>query len=224
MGFMSDIHKTKVALLDYGIGNILCIQRAFEYCGADVTILSKPDSLQNFTHIVLPGVGAFQTGMNNLESLGYIDFIYEAVKLGLPLMGICLGMQLLFESGMEGGYLKGLGIFSGQIIHIPEYNKKNERVKLPHIGWNKLIIAQNNYDRPHIVNGLNESEYVYFDHTYYANISDPNLLVAETEHKTIFLPAIVQQNKIVGCQFHPEKSGKAGLKIIENFCNFTLTS
>lgn len=218
---MSDTNQSRIALLDYGLGNILCIQRAFEYCGASATILSKPGSLQNFTHIVLPGVGAFQTGMNNLTSLGYIDFIHEAIQLGFPLMGICLGMQLLFESGMERGYLIGLGIFSGQIIQLPEYNKRNERVKLPHIGWNKLVITQTGHDSVNIMDGLNENEYVYFDHTYYAKLPDPDLLIAETEHDSILLPAIVQQDNIIGCQFHPEKSGKVGLKIIENFCRFT---
>lgn len=219
---MSDTHKIKVALLDYGLGNILCIKRAFEYCGANVTVLSKPSLLENFTHVVLPGVGAFHAGMHNLKSLGYIDFIDDVVKSGLPLMGICLGMQLLFESGMEMGYLNGLGVFQGQVIQIPEHNKTNERITLPHIGWNKLIIRQNNSSYPNILNELHENEYVYFDHSYYANIYDNCSLIAETEHETILMPAIVQKGKIIGCQFHPEKSSAAGLQIIKNFCNFPI--
>lgn len=211
---MSD--PSKVALLDYGLGNILCIQRAFEYCGADVTILSKPGLVENFTHVILPGVGAFHSGMNNLKSLGYLDFIQDAVALNLPLMGICLGMQLLFESGTENGYLRGLNLLSGQIIKIPQHNKENHSIKLPHIGWNKLNIVSS-FDSSSIVNGLGENTYVYFDHSYYADLADDQLCVAETEHDTISLPAIVQQNKIVGCQFHPEKSGVAGLTIIRNF-------
>lgn len=210
---MSGINKMDVALLDYGLGNILCIQRAFEYCGANVTVLSKAQSLQNFTHIVLPGVGAFHSGMNNLASIGYIELINRVVEQGKPLMGICLGMQLLFKSSTERGYLQGLSILPGKIIQIPEYNQKNRRVKLPHIGWNKLSVLNH---KSSVISGLGENEYVYFDHTYYANISNSNLL-AVTEHEEIHLPALVQKNKIVGCQFHPEKSGKVGLKIIQNF-------
>lgn len=213
---MSDLFKPRVALLDYGLGNILCIQRAFEYCDADVTILSKPDKVENFTHVILPGVGAFHSGMNNLKSLGYLDFIRDAVELNLPLMGICLGMQLLFESGTENGYLSGLNLLPGQILKIPTYNKQNHSVKLPHIGWNKLNIILPS-DSSSIVDGLSDNTYVYFDHSYYADLMDYQLCVAETEHDTISLPAIVQKNNIIGCQFHPEKSGMAGLTIIRNF-------
>lgn len=217
---MLDHHKIKVALIDYGLGNILCIQRAFEHCGASVTVLSQPCSPKAFTHIVLPGVGAFYSGMKNLISLGFVDFISEAIQHAMPFMGICLGMQLLYKSGTEGGYSEGLNIFDGKIVQIPKYDINNKRVKLPHIGWNQLTLCDL---KSPITNGLNKNNYVYFDHAYYATISNLDILIAETEHETIKIAALVQHKNIVGCQFHPEKSGETGLKVIENFCKLSIS-
>lgn len=211
---MSDMNKPHVAILDYGLGNILCIERAFAFCGANVTVLEKPQPLDAFSHFVLPGVGAFQAGMHNLKKQHYLDCIYDGIKKDKPLMGICLGMQLLFESSTEGGLLDGLHILPGKIEHLPEYNHQNERIKLPHIGWNQLHIAN---PTSSITKTLSDRDFVYFDHTYFAVLESDALLAAQTEHQSIAIPAMIQHNHIVGCQFHPEKSGKVGLTIIRNF-------
>ena len=192
----------KVAVLDYGIGNLFSIKRSLQKIGLNVEVTSSIKGYE-YDGIVLPGVGNFKAGAKNLGPLR--EDIIRLTSNGVPLLGICLGMQLLFEESQEsdGG---GLALLRGKIIRLPE------DVKTPHMGWNNLhIIADNE-----ILDGIDEKDYFYFVHSYYARPADKSVIVAETEYGIQFTSVIAEGN-IYGTQFHPEKSGRSGCRILRNF-------
>jgi len=192
----------KVAVLDYGIGNLFSIKHSLQKIGLNVEVTSSIKGYE-YDGIVLPGVGNFKAGVKNLGSSR--EDIIRLTSSGTPLLGICLGMQLLFEESQESDG-EGLALLRGKIIRLPE------DVKTPHMGWNNLhIIADNE-----ILNGIDEKDYFYFVHSYYARPADKSVIVAETEYGIQFTSVIAEGN-IYGTQFHPEKSGKSGCRILRNF-------
>ena len=192
----------KVAVLDYGIGNLFSIKRSLQRIGLDVEVTSSIKGCK-YDGIVLPGVGNFKTGAENVGLLR--EDIVRLTSNGTPLLGICLGMQLLFEESQESDG-RGLALLRGKIIRLPK------DVKTPHMGWNNLrIIADNE-----ILDGIDERDYFYFVHSYYARPADKSVIAAETEYGIRFA-SVVAEGNIYGTQFHPEKSGKSGSRILRNF-------
>lgn len=194
-----------IAIVDYGAGNIFSVKNAMDYLGLSAELTSKAEDIRNADGIILPGVGAFPWAMNMLSQSGLVDVIKEeAVKK--PFLGICLGMQLIFSKGYEFEETSGLGLIDGEVkLMTPE------NLSIPHIGWNKLVI---NKDCP-LLSGLGDDEYVYFVHSYAAECSD-NDIAAYCEYGNK-VTALVNRGTVYGAQFHPEKSGKTGLKILRNF-------
>lgn len=194
-----------IAIVDYGAGNIFSVKNAMDYLGLSAELTSRAEDIRNADGIILPGVGAFPWAMNMLAQSGLVDVIKEeAVKK--PFLGICLGMQLIFSKGYEFEETSGLGLIDGEVkLMTPE------NLSIPHIGWNKLII---NRECP-LLNGLGDDEYVYFVHSYAAECSDDDIAAyCEYGNK---VTALVNKGTVYGAQFHPEKSGKTGLKILRNF-------
>lgn len=196
----------RVAIIDYGMGNLRSVQKAFEHIGIDAEISSDADVLMNADGAVLPGVGAFADCMKNLTDTGLIPFIKQFTDTGRPFLGICLGLQLLFDCSMEGGHYEGLGVLGGQVVPLP-----NTR-KVPHMGWNSLNIIKPDS----LFAGLPEDAYVYFVHSFHAVPLDNGILSATTSYG-IEVTAAVQSGNIFATQFHPEKSGEVGLQILHNF-------
>lgn len=195
----------KVCMLDLGLGNMLSLRRGLERAGAEVRIATDEDAKEaDADAIVLPGVGGFRDGAIALER--FVSTM-NAVQNGKPLLGICLGMQLLFTKGYEGGEYNGLGIVDGEVVRLPASIK----MKIPHMGWNSVMATGNSK----LLEGLRDGEYFYFVHSYYCKVRE-NVVVAECEYGTK-IPAIIEKGNVFGTQFHPEKSGKAGLEILKNF-------
>lgn len=204
----------KIAVIDYGIGNVRSILNAFENQGADVFLTSSKDAILKSDGLVLPGVGAFSHGMNNLEYYDLVDVIKKYVVSGKPFMGICLGMQLLFEESEEFGQTPGLGLISGKVVKLPTKDDKNE--KLPHVSWNELNVKSAQWTDT-ILEDIEEGSDMYFVHSFVAQPKDSDNILSITEYSSHNFCSSVNKGNIYGCQFHPEKSGKTGLKIIKNF-------
>ena len=200
-----------VGIIDYGVGNLFSLQSSFAAIGQDVMVSSDPEILRKADHILLPGVGAFEDAVKKLRASGLDQMVYEAVKAGKPMMGICLGMQMLFEKSFEYGEHQGLGLLKGQVI--PMAGLLPENLKVPHMGWNALQITN-----PHskLLANTKEGDYVYFVHSYFATGCEESL-AAQTEYGQL-LTAAVEKDNVFGCQFHPEKSGEVGLDILRAFC------
>lgn len=199
----------KIAIIDYKINNLASIARAFEECKADFFLCDNPSDLKSVTHIVLPGIGAFAKGMKNLREMNFEESIkHAALHDKIPILGVCLGMQLLAERGDEGGASKGLGLIDGQVKLLEPKNKKE---KVPHIGWNEIHIKKNSP----IFNNIPDLSDFYFVHSYFLETKKENIL-ATTPYCGEF-PAVIEKNNIFGAQFHPEKSQIRGLQIIKNF-------
>ena len=200
-----------VAIIDYGVGNLFSLQSALCSLGIASTLTSCPSELQAAQHIILPGVGAFQDAAQKLHHSGMVPALRTAASEGKPLLGICLGMQLLFEESMEYGTHKGLGFLPGTVVPL-ESALKNSALKVPHMGWNALEIRQKDAVFKYIKN----KDHVYFVHSFYAKCSQANLLA--TSEYSFDVTAVVKQQNIYGMQFHPEKSGKTGLLLLKAFC------
>ena len=197
-----------VGIIDYGVGNLFSLCSSFKAIGQEAFVSGDPEALRKADRLVLPGVGAFEDAARKLRESGLDNFVRQQAITGKPLLGICLGMQLLFEKSYEYGEHEGLGLLKGQVV--PMAGKIRRDLKIPHMGWNALEVKQGRLLKA--VNG----QYVYFVHSFYAeNCADS--LSAVTEYD-ISITAAVEQGNIFGCQFHPEKSGKVGLSILENFC------
>ena len=208
--------KPKVAIIDFGVGNLLSVQRAFEQCGAAVTVSCQPDIIAKAECAVLPGVGAFSNGMKALGSLGLVPVIKELAAGGTPLLGICLGMQLLLDESEEHGLTKGLGIIPGRVTAVPKEGADGS-VKIPHIGWNGLIRSKGAHWDNTLLERSKPGDAVYFVHSFQAEPLDPKMRVADCLYGGNCIPAVIGAANVYGCQFHPEKSGEKGLRIIESF-------
>ena len=199
-----------IAIIDYGMGNLRSVEKALHAVGAEAVITSDAEVIRRADKVILPGVGAFGDCMKNLERYGLIPVIKEAVGSGKPFLGICLGLQLLFESSEESPGIKGLGIFKGEVKAIPPCG-----LKVPHMGWNSL-----SYQTPSpLFEGIAENEYVYFVHSFYVPVNPHT--IATTDYITPF-SAAMQKDNFYATQFHPEKSGDAGERILQNFLDLKI--
>lgn len=196
-----------IAVVNYGLGNLHSVQKAIAYVGGDAQVTADPDTILKAEKVVLPGVGAFADGMKGLISRGLTSAIQDVAGTGKPLLGICLGMQLLFETSEEGGNHPGLGLLPGVVKGFRDPN-----LKIPQIGWNQLEIRSQNS----LLAGLNQGNYVYFNHGYYCVPQNTAHILATVTYGLQFAAAVQREN-IYGVQFHPEKSQQIGLKIMRNF-------
>ncbi len=208
----------EVTVIDYGVGNLLSVKRGLEYCGAEVYITDRPGSILASSKVVLPGVGAFANAMAELERLQLIEVIQEVAQRGTPFLGICLGMQLLLDESEEFGLTQGLGLISGQVIPVPHISTTGQPQKIPHIGWNNLVVSGNRLNWQNtILETVKPGESTYFVHSFMANPLDMNHRIADCIYGGVSISAVIGRDNIVGCQFHPEKSGEVGLKILRQF-------
>lgn len=198
-----------IAIVDYGCGNLFSISSSAKALGLDVVVTGDAEKIKNADRIILPGVGAFEDAINKLRSSGLADVIIEEAKNGKPILGICLGMQLLFDKSYEYGEFEGLGLISGEIC--PFEGDIDKSLKIPHMGWNKLVFKA---DNP-IFKYISDGDYMYFVHSYYGKNCEESLL-AVSEYD-VLVPAVVNNKNVYGMQFHPEKSGKKGLLLLKAF-------
>lgn len=198
-----------IAIIDYGAGNIQSVYKALKFIGTDCKVTSDKDEILNADGAILPGVGSFGDAMDTMTKRGIKDTIIEYTKSGKPFLGICLGLQLLFPESEETPGVKGLDIFKGTITKIPNQNRT---LKIPHMGWNNISIKQKNG----IFKDIEGEPYVYFVHSFYLKAQDKDIVAATTQYG-IEIDAAVQKGNIIATQFHPEKSGEVGLKMLKNF-------
>lgn len=199
-----------IAIIDYDAGNLKSVEKALKSLGQE-TIVSRDSSvIKAADKVILPGVGSFGDAMNNLDHFNLVDTIKDIAEGGKPFLGICLGLQLLFERSDETPGAEGLSILPGEILRIPP----SDGLKIPHMGWNSINIK----DNARLFNGVPDNSYVYFVHSYYLKASDEDIVAATTEYST-HIHASVEKNNIFACQFHPEKSSDIGLRILNNFAN-----
>lgn len=208
----------KVTIIDYGLGNLLSVQRGFEFFNAKVTITSDPKVILASQRVVLPGVGAFPQGMKSLNDLELVSTIKELAMQGTPILAICLGMQLLMDEGEEFEITAGLGLIPGRVVAIPKRSEKGNLQKVPHIGWNSLVPADNESSWESTLLKKNISgDFMYFVHSFMAVPKKEENCLADTFYIDQKIPSVVSKDNITGCQFHPEKSGPQGLKILSSF-------
>ncbi len=202
-----------IAVIDYGAGNLQSVVKALNFIGCDNIITNKKEELLRADGAILPGVGSFADAMDCMERSGAAEAVKEFIREGKPFLGICLGLQLLFEGSDESPGVKGLGLLKGSITKIPD---KGGELKIPHMGWNSLDIRKHDG----IFKGIDDEPYVYFVHSYFLKAEDESIVSARTHYGTE-LDVAVQYNNIFATQFHPEKSGNIGLKILNNFVELT---
>lgn len=207
--------KPGVTVVDYGMGNLLSVTRALEHCGARVAVESSPLFIAKAERLVLPGVGAFGNGMAELQQRNLVEAVRNHAGGGRPLLGICLGMQMLLDGSDEFGASAGLGLVPGWVRTLPE----QAGIKLPHIGWSAIRPAGRNWDHT-LLEHVPPGQEVYFVHSFHADPKDPGDCLAQTPYGDVQFCSVVRKDNITGCQFHPEKSGEAGLGIIRSFLNF----
>jgi glutamine amidotransferase len=199
-----------IAIVDYGMGNLRSVQKAFEKIGAKAVVTSSPEEVQKASKIVLPGVGAFGACMENLEKFGLIPTILKVIEQRKPFLGICMGMQVLFDEGEEFGKHKGLGVIPGKVVKF----KLPQQFKIPHMGWNRLLKKR----RHPVLADIDDNAYFYFVHSYHVVPKDPGVIATMTDYGREFVSSIAKDN-IFACQFHPEKSQNLGLKMLKSFAN-----
>lgn len=203
-----------VLIIDYGMCNLGSVRRAFEECGASVLVSTCPEDMNNASAVVLPGVGAFSDAMENLDRIGWTPSIRNAAANGIPLLGICLGMQLLAERGFEGGSCQGLGLIKGEIIRL---NPSDPTERVPHIGWNEVHFNPN----APMFRGIEDGTDFYFVHSYHFSVSHKEHECSKTPYAGCFTSS-VRSGVICGVQFHPEKSGRPGFQLIRNFLDISV--
>lgn len=199
-----------IRIVDYGMGNLRSVQKAFEKLGVAAEIVTSPEQIASAEKLVLPGVGAFRDAIHELERLSLVEPIREHIHKDKPFLGICLGLQMLFDVSYEDGEWKGLGVLAGDVVRFPP----SPELKVPHMGWNTLDIAK---DNP-LLNGLPPEPSVYFVHSYYVRPQDESVIAAQTNYGVRFT-SMIRRNNMFATQFHPEKSQKVGLKLLENFAS-----
>ena len=214
--------QNDVSIIDYGIGNIMSVRRGFEYCGAKVMLASTEDEILAADRLVIPGVGAFRNGMDALIRLGFVDAILAKAQLGTPILGICLGMQLLFSQSNEFGQTNGLGLIPGEVVEISKYSRDGLSLKIPNIGWRNLHSGESGRSWENtLLEDISPMDEMYFVHSFTAICDDEYNKIAISDYGGFNLTAVVQSQNIYGCQFHPEKSGDAGLRLLNSFIKTT---
>lgn len=210
--------KRIVGIVDYGVGNLYSVAQALEHVGAGVRLVSTAEELRQVDLLLLPGVGSFEAGMRGLRERSLVVPIVDYVHTGKPFLGICLGMQLMFEVSEEFGEHAGLGLIPGRVTAIPPFGHDQRPHKIPHIGWNGLTLPGDRENwQGTILQGLSPGVSAYFVHSYTAVPSNPNHRLADCDYDGCCISAAVQADNVYGCQFHPEKSGDSGLGILRNF-------
>ena len=203
-----------IAVIDYGVGNLFSLLSSLHYVGLHTKLTNDIEEIKNANGIILPGVGAFRDAIGNLEKYGLKETLINEARKGKPFLGICLGMQMLFEKSYEYGEYEGLGLINGTVEEIKKYIPENSDLKIPHMGWNSLIINERFKDDK-ILKDVDNNEYVYYVHSYFAKTDTKNI-VTYSEYGTK-IPGIVKNENVYGMQFHPEKSGDTGLKLLKNW-------
>jgi len=198
-----------IAIIDYDAGNLKSVEKALQYLGEECKCTRDAQEILQADKVILPGVGAFGDAMKKLENFGLVEVIQEVAKENKPFLGICLGLQLMFQSSDEAPGVKGLSLLPGKIVAFPE----KEGYKIPHMGWNSLVVKQG----AKLFQGVEENPYVYFVHSFYLEAEEKSDVMATTEYITQ-VHASVEHGNLFACQFHPEKSGETGLKMLKNFC------
>ena len=206
--------KSKIAIIDYGMGNLRSVSKAVELCGGNVDIISDADNIKNYNSIILPGVGAFEPAIKKLKQNGLDVAIKEHIQNKKMFLGICLGFQLLFSESYEDGLHKGLNIVEGTVEKFVP--KQNEKLIIPHMGWNKIFISETNKTTKEMYKNIKDESYVYFVHSYFCKPANKEYIATTTNHSIDFCSSIAIDN-IWGCQFHPEKSSEIGLQLLKNF-------
>jgi glutamine amidotransferase len=210
----------EVTVVDYGMGNVGSVLRALSACGATPTMTGVPEEVASAARLVLPGVGAFADGMEELRRRGLIEPIRSFARSGRPFLGICLGMQMMLATGEEFGVVAGLGLIAGNVQAIPRYGSNGEPRKIPHVGWNRIAPSGPDADwQGTILDGVAPDAAVYFVHSYAAVPDSPGHLLAHCDYDGCRIAAVIRSDALYGCQFHPEKSGPVGLRILDNFLN-----
>lgn len=210
---------TNVTIIDYGLGNLYSVQRGLEQCGVGVTISADPKVIVGASRLILPGVGAFSNAMQELQRIGLVDAICEFAVSGRPLLGICLGMQLLLDESEEFGVNRGLGIIPGRVVPVPATTTTGEPQKIPHIGWNELVSTPGSaLWTDSILSKVNAGDAVYFVHSFMAQLEQPVDCLADCVYGGHRVTSVIRRGNVLGCQFHPEKSGEVGLAILKEFC------
>jgi len=211
--------SSRVVLINYGMGNLLSVQRGLEACGAEVEISADPETIAQADRLVLPGVGAFESGMNELKSRDLVDAINEFVATNRPLLGICLGMQMLLTESDEFGCHQGLNLIPGRVVKIPDNGNGTAKLrKIPHIGWSALKYPKGRTEwSGSLLENTNEGEYFYFVHSYMAVAENYQDVLAECDYSGVRIAAAVCKQNVMGTQFHPEKSADVGLRILSTF-------
>ncbi len=195
-----------IAIIDYGVGNLRSVEKAFTSQGIDAIVTSEDEILRKAERLVLPGVGAFAACMEGLRSRGFDQLVVEAASAGKPILGLCVGLQMMFEEGHEFGVHRGLGLMPGRVIRFPE------GLHVPHIGWNQVELVR---DHP-VFSGLPTDPFFYFVHSYYVEPADPSCIIGETDYG-IRYASVCGKGSVIGVQFHPEKSQTTGLRLLANF-------
>tara|TARA_A100000164_G_scaffold192754_2_gene171080 strand:+ start:11014 stop:11664 length:651 start_codon:yes stop_codon:yes gene_type:complete len=211
--------KPKVTIVDYEVGNLLSVVNALNKCGAESELTCDPKKIKEADYLILPGVGAFKEGMKALKKKSLIEPIMDFSETNRPFLGICLGMQLMFDLSFEHGEYSGLGLISGEVRPIPKKSANGSIHKIPHIGWSKLIPPKLNFNWDNsILDKIDYYDSVYFVHSYAAFPKKDDSTLAYCDYNGIHLTSVVRNGNLYGCQFHPERSGPVGLKIIKSFC------
>lgn len=198
-----------IAIIDYGIGNLRSVEKAFTAQGIDAAVTRDEKTLRAADKLVLLGVGAFGYAMQSLRALGFDELVLEAAKAGKPIIGLCVGLQMMFEEGHEFGVHKGLGLLPGKVVKFPE------KLHVPHIGWNQVELQEKATNHP-IFQGLEDQSFFYFVHSFYCEPTDESCVLGKTDYGMKYA-SICGRNNIVGVQFHPEKSQATGLRLLKNF-------
>lgn len=210
--------KPLVTVVDYGVGNLFSVSRAFEYIGATVELVDSAFKISNATHLVLPGVGAFADGMAGLHAKNLIEPIRKYAESGRPFLGICLGMQMMLEMSEEFGSHEGLGLIPGDVRALPAIGENGQRRKVPHVGWASLMPAQSDVAwTGTILAKLHSGDAAYFVHSYMAYPADIRYCLADADYRGSRITAAIRHGQLYGCQFHPEKSGPVGLQMLDQF-------
>lgn len=207
--------SASVTMIDYGAGNLLNVQRAFEHCAAEVILATTPEQILQADRLVFPGVGAFPEAMAQLQSQKLVEAIQQAAQ-NKPFLGICLGMQMMLEASEEFSLTDGLKLLPGRVKKLPEKSVSGDAMTIPHMGWSKISPAGQNWQSSPLTKIPDENAF-YFVHSYYADVDNSRDQLATFEFGGHAITAAIQKDNLIGCQFHPEKSGELGLKIIESF-------
>ncbi len=212
------MNRSDVVVIDYGMGNLLSVRRGLEHCGASVKVSSDPEVLNNAARVVLPGVGAFADAMAELQRLQLVEVVQAVAARGTPLLGICLGMQLLLNESEEFGLTAGLGLIHGRVVPLNVQSPEGNVLKVPHIGWSELYPSESCLDWSNtLLQDVKPCEAVYFVHSFMARTTDQGHCLSQCRYGDLMVPAVISRDNIHGCQFHPEKSGETGLKILRRF-------